>query len=72
MASLQNLKAVRDMLDSMLNCSADDPAYPFDNCYLRGFEDAHWLLLGFVDPSVRATALRYLYQTPALARPPAG
>jgi hypothetical protein len=64
MASLQHLKAVRDMLDSILKGFADDPTYPFDDRFLCGFEDAHWLLLGLVDPSVRVAALRYLYQHP--------
>jgi hypothetical protein len=59
-ASLQNVKAVRKMLDSILEGIADDPDYPFDDRFLRGFEDAHWLLLGVVDPSARATALRFL------------
>jgi hypothetical protein len=61
-ASLQHLKAVRDMLDSILMGIADDPDYPFDDRYSCGLEDAHWLLLGLVDPSARAAALRYLYQ----------
>jgi hypothetical protein len=64
MASLQHLKAVRDMLDSILKGIADDPTYPFDDRFLCGFEDAHWILLGLLDPSVRAPALRYLYQNP--------
>jgi hypothetical protein len=62
LASLRNTKAANKMLDSILKGIANDPAYPFDDRYLCGLEDAHWLLLGLVDPSVRAAALRYLYQ----------
>jgi hypothetical protein len=57
-ASLQNIKAVRDVLDRVLKGIADDPAYPFDDRFLCGLEDAHWLLLGLVYPEKRAAALR--------------
>jgi hypothetical protein len=62
MAHLQNIKAVRNMLYGILKGVMDDPFYPFDNRFLCGFEDAHWLLLGLVDPWARAAALHFLYQ----------
>jgi hypothetical protein len=65
MARLQNIKRVRSSLYSILMGFATDPG---DNRFLYGFEDAHWLLLGLVDPSMRVAALRYLYST--LGEPP--
>jgi hypothetical protein len=62
MAHLQNIKAVRNMLDEILKGIVDDPFYPFSNRFLCGFEDANWLLLGSADPWARAAALRFLYQ----------
>jgi len=61
-ASLQNIQAALNMLDEILEGIAYDPEYPFVDRYLCGFEDAHWLLLGLVDPPMRAAALRYLYR----------
>jgi hypothetical protein len=60
MARLQNIKTVRSSLYSTLMSFANDPS---DNRFLYGFEDAHWLLLGLVDPSMRATALCGLHST---------
>ena len=60
MATLQHIKAVRsELADTFVGVAAD----PSDNKFLYGYEDAHWLLLGLVDPSMRATALCGLHST---------
>jgi hypothetical protein len=60
MATLQHIKAVRsELADTFVGVAAD----PSDNQFLYGYEDAHWLLLGLVDPSMRATALCGLHST---------
>jgi hypothetical protein len=60
MATLQHIKAARsELADTLVGFAAD----PSDNHFLYGYEDAHWLLLGLVDPSMRATALRGLHST---------
>jgi hypothetical protein len=58
MAILKNIKTVRSSLYGSLMGFANDPG---DSRFQYGYEDALWLLLGFVDPSIRVTALRYLY-----------
>jgi hypothetical protein len=60
MATLQHIKAVRsELADTFVGVAAD----PSDDQFLYGYEDAHWLLLGLVDPSMRATALCGLHST---------
>jgi hypothetical protein len=60
MATLQHIKTVRsELLETFVGFAADLS----DNHFLYGYEDAQWVLLGLVDPSMRATALRGLHSS---------
>ena len=56
-ARLPTVEAVREHLDVVFAGTKKDPS---DNRYLYGYEDAHWFLWTYVDPTGFAATQDYL------------